>query len=66
MPRAETGGFNISLPAGRFSQRGDYEFTLRALKDGREVFSLPAVRVASEHESSTHRPWRPPDGVLHL
>jgi glutamate-1-semialdehyde 2,1-aminomutase len=66
VPGAETGGFNISLPAGEFSEQGDYEFTLRALKDGREVFALHAVRLASEHESPTHRPWRPPDGVLHL
>ena len=66
VPGAETGGFNISLPADEFSEQGNYEFTLRALKDARVVFSLRAVRLASEHESSTHRPWRPPDGVLHL
>jgi hypothetical protein len=65
-PHARGAGFRLTLPARAFAHEGDYQFTLRASRAGREVFYGRAVRLAAEHRAADRHPTRHAGGVLHL
>jgi glutamate-1-semialdehyde 2,1-aminomutase len=67
VPGAEDSGYFTSLPASLFAAKGDYDFTIRATRGDRTVFSCRLVHGRESAESERPpAPYRAEDGTLRL